>query len=614
MRVSKLTRLKAKTKWYGVKLYEYITIQRSCIFDKDYYLFLYPDIKAANLDPLWHYLVYGFKENRNPHPIFNTEYYLRNNPDVQKSTMNPLVHYIRHGDFENRRPHPLFDNIFYREFYKDELSPGMVTLLHYLQNPKNVNLRPHPLFHTQFYLEQLGNVDEFIKTPLETFLTNSDKVLTLISELLEEDSLIDEQFLIKKDILIEDYIRHVENDPLLREALIERFKQKDFEGMDYYYNRSRPVRSGHVIQQRGQVLKVRALYDYAKDKMLLNYESESKRWVIRSNSLQKDIEIETPNEYICTLKDIFLVGGTRLIIKEDVLLHDELAKFDHCGIEYGVKLWNYTKAITRDTVEVLNTKTDKRSKIKKGILLSCDHDNNYFHWMVECMAKATLIKESGLYQNYPILISKSLHENFKLALTSLVGREYSIFELEDGMIYQIDQLVVPSDLSRVLDKYSGEYKIGIDIALSKYWVANMRNHFLIKNNLANHRKLYLSRKSGTYRKLVNEAELEIELLKKGFEIIELTNCSLEFQIELFSQADIVVAPTGATLTNMLFMPFECSVVVLTSDHEYLPFNIWEQLASICDLKIQNCKGKRMYTRDDFHDDYEIDIIELLELV
>jgi hypothetical protein len=73
-------------------------------FDPEWYLNTYPDIRAANADPVTHYLTVGWKENRNPCPGFDTAYYLKTYPDVRESGVNPLWHFYEHGSSEGRRP------------------------------------------------------------------------------------------------------------------------------------------------------------------------------------------------------------------------------------------------------------------------------------------------------------------------------------------------------------------------------------------------------------------------------------------------------------------------------------------------------------------------------
>jgi hypothetical protein len=79
------------------------TIRQSGLFDRDWYLQRYPDVRKKGMDPLAHYLRYGAKEGRDPGPGFGTRDYLGRYPDVAESGLNPLVHYIRYGLGEGRR-------------------------------------------------------------------------------------------------------------------------------------------------------------------------------------------------------------------------------------------------------------------------------------------------------------------------------------------------------------------------------------------------------------------------------------------------------------------------------------------------------------------------------
>jgi glycosyltransferase involved in cell wall biosynthesis len=83
---------------------ELLIIRNSGLFDRDYYLRVYPDVQSSNQNPIMHYIKTGWREGKNPSEDFNTHFYLRENKDVRHSEMNPLVHYIKYGRVENRPP------------------------------------------------------------------------------------------------------------------------------------------------------------------------------------------------------------------------------------------------------------------------------------------------------------------------------------------------------------------------------------------------------------------------------------------------------------------------------------------------------------------------------
>lgn len=82
---------------------EYKTIARSKLFDAEWYLEHNPDVKEAGLDPIEHYLNFGWKEGREGSLYFDGKQYLKAYPDVKKANINPLVHWELKGKKENRR-------------------------------------------------------------------------------------------------------------------------------------------------------------------------------------------------------------------------------------------------------------------------------------------------------------------------------------------------------------------------------------------------------------------------------------------------------------------------------------------------------------------------------
>ena len=78
-------------------------------FDANYYLASNEDVRDAGIDPLTHFIVWGWREGRNPSYSFDTNHYLKNNPDVAAADVNPLVHYVQFGAKEGRAPLRLLD-------------------------------------------------------------------------------------------------------------------------------------------------------------------------------------------------------------------------------------------------------------------------------------------------------------------------------------------------------------------------------------------------------------------------------------------------------------------------------------------------------------------------
>jgi VCBS repeat-containing protein len=110
-----------------------LTLATSKGFDYVYYLAHNPDVAAAHVDPLQHFNTIGWKEGRDPNALFDTEGYLATYADVKASGANPLEHYNQFGWQEGRDPSPDFDTTAYLDAYPDVAWGNTNPLVHYLQ-------------------------------------------------------------------------------------------------------------------------------------------------------------------------------------------------------------------------------------------------------------------------------------------------------------------------------------------------------------------------------------------------------------------------------------------------------------------------------------------------
>lgn len=91
--------------WLGI-FKDYQFLKTSEHFDPNYYLLTYRDVRQADVNPLLHYVRFGWKECRDPSASFSTRFYLEKYRDVKLSGMNPLVHFVRYGIKEGRQCNP----------------------------------------------------------------------------------------------------------------------------------------------------------------------------------------------------------------------------------------------------------------------------------------------------------------------------------------------------------------------------------------------------------------------------------------------------------------------------------------------------------------------------
>jgi lipopolysaccharide biosynthesis protein/glycosyltransferase involved in cell wall biosynthesis len=124
-------------------------IVRSGLLDPDWYLSRYSDVRASGMDPALHYLKYGALEGRDPGPqcvrqredlnlivrsgLFDPDWYLSRYPDVRALGIDPALHYLKHGASEGRDPGPQFNSASYLSQHPDAAAADVNPLLHYVR-------------------------------------------------------------------------------------------------------------------------------------------------------------------------------------------------------------------------------------------------------------------------------------------------------------------------------------------------------------------------------------------------------------------------------------------------------------------------------------------------
>lgn len=126
-------------------------LRGSALFDRDFYYQENPDIAAAGLDPVEHYLEHGAYEGRKPHALFEVEEYIRDQPGLKESGTPALVHYLRRGKLEEIDPFVLFDATWYLDGNPEAEASSLTPLEHYLTIGWKGSASPHPLIDPEFY-------------------------------------------------------------------------------------------------------------------------------------------------------------------------------------------------------------------------------------------------------------------------------------------------------------------------------------------------------------------------------------------------------------------------------------------------------------------------------
>jgi capsular polysaccharide biosynthesis protein len=212
----------------------------------------------------------------------------------------------------------------------------------------------------------------------------------------------------------------------------------------------------------------------------------------------------------------------------------------------------YIDRIQRDHPE-LEAELDA-TKIEPGLeaaaILSCQRSSNYFHWWIDVLPRCWAIRNSP-YRGCT-LMTPQLSEDFQGESLRLLGQ--STLPLSRPL-QRFRRLVFVRGLT-----YGSSQSPLPQLAEFAQWCRGT----LELSPPREGRKLFVSRRTADSRRLVNEDEV-LAALGGDFERVDGESLSMEEKISLFSAADVIVAPHGAGLTNLLFCCRPAIVIELIAE-------------------------------------------------
>jgi capsular polysaccharide biosynthesis protein len=234
----------------------------------------------------------------------------------------------------------------------------------------------------------------------------------------------------------------------------------------------------------------------------------------------------------------------------------------------------------------------------------------YFHWLFQLLPRFELIKRSGIELgsiDY-FLVNSSRLPFQQESLRALGIASHKILESSKVPHLRASTLLVPS------------------VPLSGGCYAPWMREFLRSTFLPNidgerktcTRRLYISRGSAGYRRVLNEADV-VDLLEQfGFEDTKFESMSLREQAAAMASSEVVVAPHGGGLSNLIFCRPATKVIEIFSP-ELVAGYFWKISAQL-GLDYYYLLGKGPASSDDTdyaqrwdaHTDIEVDLDRLRE--
>jgi capsular polysaccharide biosynthesis protein len=167
-------------------------------------------------------------------------------------------------------------------------------------------------------------------------------------------------------------------------------------------------------------------------------------------------------------------------------------------------------------------------------VLNTQHSHNFYHWMCDIAARLSSLRRLGLEADYYLVDCLASYQQQALTALGIVPSQR--IQPHCRLLLEAEELLVPSWPTPTCWRHFGG------------WLSES----LQANEPAASRRIYISRRKTGIRGIMNEAELQSLLNRFDFQTHSFEEYPLARQAQLVRQAELIVAPHGAGLANLLF--------------------------------------------------------------
>ena len=218
---------------------------------------------------------------------------------------------------------------------------------------------------------------------------------------------------------------------------------------------------------------------------------------------------------------------------------------------------------------------------------------NYYHFLYDSIARLGVLEATRHSSEIDAYVVPHA-TRYQRELLELAGIHGTLIQPERGKTVVADRLIVPSNPNWALQAPPDS-------------VAWLRDRLRPSRTTGLPSRLYLTRgTTPNTRRYCEEDELWPELERRGFTRVDPGKLSVQEQVNTFAEAEIIVAPHGAGLTNVTFSPRDVKVVEMFAS-TYVHLGLWAICEALgADYRYLVADGPRG-SNSGVHDDVSIPV-------
>ena len=206
----------------------------------------------------------------------------------------------------------------------------------------------------------------------------------------------------------------------------------------------------------------------------------------------------------------------------------------------------------------------------RSLILASTGGDSYFHWMTDILPRVRLAKKAGyevdFFEHFIVNDVKAEYQKETLSYLKIPSNKLRKIPANSNG-YLCEKAVLPS-----LPSFPG--------VVPPETIQYLRS-IVPETSFQTGSKLYIDRGKSKRRKIPEEERIIDWLKTQGFEIIDCGKMSVKDQAAAFAHAELIVAPHGGALTNLIFCRPGTKIVELLSS-EY-PNPCYRNLCGVAKL-------------------------------
>jgi len=214
-----------------------------------------------------------------------------------------------------------------------------------------------------------------------------------------------------------------------------------------------------------------------------------------------------------------------------------------------------------------------------GKTLFLSNRSNYWHLLADELCDLSLLTKSGIKLNqFDHIVFEKSHFNAGKELQEIFGlNQVNQVSLQEQLHIECEELYF----------FTGSFCLSKGaLSLVQYKIKSSLEQSSSKSGKSS-KRIVVSRGSSTTRRWLNENECISSLDSHGFKLIDPSKLSLAQQVDAFSNADIILGPHGAGLTNIMFCNPGTKVIEVRAQEqggEYSSASCYEELSVILGIE------------------------------